>query len=336
MAETTFKFIGDVAVEITVTEVDGNLVFTVEVLDETGQIGDLRGLFFDLDDDSLTGLKIFGVDVTSQETNTKDLGQGNNMNGGGRGNYDVGVGFGTPGIGQDDIQTTTFTLSADQDLSLDDLAENFGVRLTSVGEEGGPRNGSLKLTEVCEDECCEEVCEEEQVCTEITIDFNEQSAGAVVSQYVFDDLIVDIDAQRKNSGPANDAMIFDTANPTGGDDDLATDEQEMVLIITEDNDATDPDDAGQGGYITFKFNEAVDMTSIVVIDANGGGTIVSDQGDSVDIPDQEDGQIGIIDLSGFDDITELTVNLTGSGAVDDLIFEECDTIEFCRCVDDLL
>lgn len=336
MAETTFQIIGDVAVAITVTEVAGDLVFTVEVLDETGQIGDLRGLFFDLSDDSLTGLTIIGDDVTAQGTDTKDLGNGNNMNGGGRGKYDVGVGFGTPGIGNDDIQTTTFTLSADQDLSIDDLAENFGVRLTSVGEEGGPREGSLKLTEICE-----KVCEEEEVCTELKIDFEQFEAGDLVDEIILGDLVVSVQADEDDSSDAttdNDAMIFDSENPTGGDPDLGTADQGKVLIITENDNAANPDDSKDGGVVVFEFSEAVDLTSILLIDTNGG-SITTDQGGNVSIPNLEDNQTDVLLLAsetGFEDVMTLTVNMRGSGAIDDLCFEVCKIVETCSCEYELL
>ena len=54
MASSTFIIAGDVNVSVTITEVDGSLQFDVNVLDDTGMIGDLNALFFDLADDSLT------------------------------------------------------------------------------------------------------------------------------------------------------------------------------------------------------------------------------------------------------------------------------------------
>lgn len=59
--------------------------------------------------------------------------------------YDVGLQFGEPGIGDDkgDFQTVTFTLTG---LALADLEDaTFGLRLQSVGETGGSRDGSCKL-----------------------------------------------------------------------------------------------------------------------------------------------------------------------------------------------
>lgn len=155
MAQQTFIIDGDVDTRITIVEDNGELVFTVEVLETDGQIGDLRGLFFDFNDESLTGLSVDGADVTDQKfdpNKVDNLGNGANMKGHltKRGNaFDGGVEFGTQGIGKDDIQTTTFRLSADQDLDLS-LFEGarFGVRYTSVGEEDGPREDSLKIADI--------------------------------------------------------------------------------------------------------------------------------------------------------------------------------------------
>lgn len=77
-----------------------------------------------------------------------DLGGGNNLNGGGSPcPCDLGVEIDSPGIGSDDFQQVTFTLSHDiEDLTLDLLSDQVvGIRATSVGAEGSARNGSSKL-----------------------------------------------------------------------------------------------------------------------------------------------------------------------------------------------
>ena len=57
--------------------------------------------------------------------------------------------------------------------------------------------------------------------------------------------------------PANHpAMIFDSADPTGGDNDLATVDQQNILIISEDADSTDPDDNAAGGTLIFHFRKS--------------------------------------------------------------------------------
>lgn len=140
-------------VEVYVEEQNGALVFTVTVLSTPTLTADLRGLFFDVADASqLTGMAVsqVGAAVTDFDTgNVIDLGNGANMIGAAD-PFDVGLEFGTQGIGKDDIQTATFTLTnADGDLTLDDLAHvEFGARLTSIGAPGGSRTDSAKLTTI--------------------------------------------------------------------------------------------------------------------------------------------------------------------------------------------
>lgn len=155
MASTTFTITGAVNVAVTITEmIDGSLKFDLKVLDDTGSIGDLNALYFDLANDSLTdGLVVDGADITGEVFKTDSVTKVDsytNMNGEvikDLGKFDGGVQFGTSGIGTDDIRETSFTLSHHTaTLSLADFSlQDFGVRLTSVGEEGGSRDGSLKL-----------------------------------------------------------------------------------------------------------------------------------------------------------------------------------------------
>ena len=64
-------------------------------------------------------------------------------------------------------------------------------------------------------------------------------------------------------------MIFDTANPTGGDTDLATPGYGLgndtalgnVVILSEDADSSDPDDNAGGGTLTFTYDESVFIES---------------------------------------------------------------------------
>lgn len=161
MATLTFTVEGAVNVSVTVTENDdGTLTFDLAVLDETGSIGDLQGLFFDIGDDALVdGLSVSGDDVTDEkfsENSVSKLSGGVNVNGevlNEAGHFDGGIRFGTSGIGKDDIRETSFTLAHDSaDLTLDlFLSQDFAVRLTSVGAEGGARDDSLKLLTVSPD-----------------------------------------------------------------------------------------------------------------------------------------------------------------------------------------
>lgn len=161
MSTMTFTITGEVNVEITVTELaDGTLKFDLTVLDETGSIGDLNALFLDFADDSLTdGMVITGDDVTGtalKQDGVTKVDSYTNMNGevvNDLGKFDAGIQFGTQGIGEDDIRSTSFILSnTDVDLTLETIAlQDFGIRLTSVGEEGGTRDGSLKLGDTAPD-----------------------------------------------------------------------------------------------------------------------------------------------------------------------------------------
>jgi hypothetical protein len=140
---------GSPGVNIQVVEVNGALSFSLEVDDTGPHTGDLRGLFFDLNSmDKLAGLAFSGSDVTGMDTiNVIDLGDGVNLKGAAS-SFDVGVKFGTQGIGTDDIQSTSFLLTnTENNLTLDDIANVlFGTRLASVGDADGNRNDSVKLT----------------------------------------------------------------------------------------------------------------------------------------------------------------------------------------------
>ena len=148
------SFTGD-PIEVKITFDDaaadpGDIWIGVEVLGD--QEGDLRGLFLNLSDDSLiAALEVTGSDVTRiVKFDVMNIGLGVNLNGGGGPcPCDLGIRLGTPGMGRDDIQSTSLVLShPDEDLSLS-LFQNelVGVRVTSV-EVGGSRNGSSKTVAV--------------------------------------------------------------------------------------------------------------------------------------------------------------------------------------------
>ncbi len=91
------------------------LKFTLTVDDSiTGNIGDLRGIFFHVADESLlSGLTAAGLDVTDQAysaNSVSNLGNGANVNGS-LNPFDAGIEIGSQGIGQNDIRTTMFVLS---------------------------------------------------------------------------------------------------------------------------------------------------------------------------------------------------------------------------------
>lgn len=146
-------------VQIIVTQVGTDVQFAVNVIPNPN-IGDIRGVFFNISDESLLpGLSITGADVTQvvkSANSVTNLGGGNNTNP--EGPFDIGVEIGTPGIGSDDIQSTVFTASHSSGLLTTHFttvtdpvtgsgpnALLFAVRLTSVGLPGSNRGGSSKL-----------------------------------------------------------------------------------------------------------------------------------------------------------------------------------------------
>ena len=131
----------------------GKMQVTVDVVPNPN-IGDIRGVFLHIADESLiAGLSVVDPgDLTAIQfgaaNSVINLGGGNNLNGGGTPcGCDMGFDVGTPGIGFNDIQSTTFVMMhASVPLTIAHFAnEQHGVRLTSVGVPGGSRNGSSKL-----------------------------------------------------------------------------------------------------------------------------------------------------------------------------------------------
>ncbi|HSC25625.1 MAG TPA: Ig-like domain-containing protein, partial [Vicinamibacterales bacterium] len=127
-------------IRVTVVEKDGKLIFTVLTEETSTKALDLRGLFFHIDESALPGLTVTNADPIITDTqiaqnSVLDLGQGANMNGAVKDGFDVGIRFGTPGIGKDDVDgPVSFTLEGTSDLTLDDIAHmQFGARTTSTG-----------------------------------------------------------------------------------------------------------------------------------------------------------------------------------------------------------
>ncbi|HBL60592.1 MAG TPA: hypothetical protein DDZ80_19690, partial [Cyanobacteria bacterium UBA8803] len=129
----------------------GKVKFTVNVTSPTVG-GDIRGLFFDIANNSLLGgLNITGnTDPFSNFTQIADgvtaAGTGNNINGGGAANpgpFDVGLAIGSAGSSGGLLQTTSFFLSHNtQSLDISQFFnQTFGLRLQATGGS----NGSSKL-----------------------------------------------------------------------------------------------------------------------------------------------------------------------------------------------
>ncbi|MEQ6250323.1 Ig-like domain-containing protein [Sulfitobacter sp. HNIBRBA3233] len=157
-------------IDFTVVEKDVNddeimdLVWTATIDESYGLTGDLRAIMWDVNDgretkwsalDDKVAPPVLGSDVTDWQFDANavdNFGNGANLHGeitSRNRDFDAGVEIGTQGIATDDIQSTTWTVLGDTSigsLSLDDIGnQRIGVRVTSVGEPGGNRDGSLKI-----------------------------------------------------------------------------------------------------------------------------------------------------------------------------------------------
>ncbi|MBB3994588.1 Ca2+-binding RTX toxin-like protein [Sulfitobacter undariae] len=157
-----------------------------------------------------------------------------------------------------------------------------------------------------------------------TIDFNNLASGeSVNSQY--EDWGVQISAT--GTAPSeNDAMVFDTSNPSAGDTDLATDNLENVLIVSEDGDAANPNDDASGGVITFNFDNGPTIKELTFLDIEESATMRFYDRDGELIsehyvePTADNGQT-VVEFF-VPETFRLEVELQGSGAIDNLLFDD--------------
>lgn len=178
-----------------------------------------------------------------------------------------------------------------------------------------------------DDDDSEKVCE----------DFDSAEAGDDPFSAFSGLLITGQNAGSDPNGPS-DAMIFDTANPTGGDWDLGFADQGKAIILSEDGDSSDPDDNAHGGTISFEFLSASDVQSVNILDVEEqGGTIDLFDADgnvlnSFEIPAAGDNSVQTIEIATAG-VTFMDVNLVGSGAVDDLCYsnpkaDDCEGAQY--------
>ncbi len=104
--------------------------------------------------------------------------------------------------------------------------------------------------------------------TNVILDFSDLSSGTIVGSQLSASGVT-ISSASSSTPP----MIFDTANPTGDDGDLASASFGNVLILSEDGDGSDPDSASGGGTVIFTFDSAADVNSLSVLDFEEGGEI---------------------------------------------------------------
>lgn len=183
--------------------------------------------------------------------------------------------------------------------------------------------------------------------TPILIDFEGLEPGTNVEEVTVNGLTVSIEA----TGGINQAWVFDSSAPTGGDEDLGTPNQNCTpagpgegtggvpgspgencvalgnVLIIQENDNGIPDDASTGGTLTFTFSEPVIVNyfdlldfeetttpSIIFYDENDQqlGTPISPTGLGDNSYEQFDPKV---DAGVFEVVTKILMDLPISGAV---------------------
>ncbi|MEM9215592.1 MAG: Ig-like domain-containing protein [Cyanobacteria bacterium P01_F01_bin.150] len=152
--------------------------------------------------------------------------------------------------------------------------------------------------------------------TFIDFDSSDLAVGDVVNNQI-DNLTVSTDSDLV-------PMIFDSANPTGGDTDLASPELGHILIISEDGDSADPDDNAKGGTLMLDWDGVVNVDSLGLLDIEEMGSMVTLYGAddmtvlaTIDIPSLANNSYQSLDIN-VSDVGKMDVLLTGSGAITDI------------------
>ena len=338
---------------VTITEnSDGTLTFSVT--QEDGNIGDLRGLFFDFADETiLSSLTITSADGLTEyrigDDNIKDLGDGSNMNGltGSDKGYDIGIEIGTSGIGSNDIRTFSFTLdSSTRPLSLSDLSlVDFAARLTSVGIVGGTRADSSKILEITSKAA-------DATNDLATVDENQTVSGNVLANDTNGGGTTTITGW--SGGAVGDQLAL-----ASGDDIIGTVQLNADGTYTVDANAADELSADESIVYTFNYDvrnqtEATSYstdtaTFTVVINGvndgpvaqdDAGGSVTEDQALTGDVTDNDsdvdrlDNHTWALVDGSFDGNGTLTFNADGTwsydagGAYDDLNDGESVNLSF--------
>ncbi|TDK49701.1 VCBS domain-containing protein [Antarcticimicrobium luteum] len=334
----TFVVDGDVDTQVTVTEVaDGTLRFDLNVLG-AGLIGDLRGLFFDLADPdgaptlNLSTLSIEGETLVDghisnpsklvgntkfEEAAVDTVGRDANMKGKilhDYGRYDAGIEFGMPGMAKDDIQAVSFTLSSSAgDLSLDMLdLTDFGLRYTSVGEEDGPRDDSLKIGDVSSGVARNDAFE---------VDENDEGTEDLLAN---DTNGTQVDGTRKTVIFVTDADGALTATAGGFERTVVIDGLELgTLTVSDDGYATfvadgaDVDKLGHDAIKTWAFTYVTEATDGSLATADVELTIDGQN----DQPVAEDLFLTVDEDDGS---SPFTPSLTGDGVTASFVASDID------------
>ena len=143
--------------------------------------------------------------------------------------------------------------------------------------------------------------------------------------------MINVFGKRRVGATANDLMIFDSSNPTGNDNDLRTDREGLVLILSQDNNSSNPNDNSKGGFMQFNFpNPLFHINELKLVDINQnerGGTIFAKQTFSrkrrrAAIEPNSISALNSVVLDWYN-VKSMRVNLRGSGAVARIVASTC-------------
>lgn len=185
----------------------------------------------------------------------------------------------------------------------------------------------------------------------LTIGFDDLVTGTIVDNE-YTDMGVSISALNFGGGP-DLAVVFDTANPTGGDSDLGGPfgpgpnnplgalDPGNVLIIQESSAScsatvcTNPDDEGSrpGGRLIIEFAtlvrlDSIDFFDIEIAEAGPGEdnriVLFDVNGLAFDLdfftPDTDGDNLWDQVVFGIDGVSRIEINMGGSGAIDNISF----------------
>jgi len=179
------------------------------------------------------------------------------------------------------------------------------------------------------------------------LDFNWASGGsALPAGTVISDQWLEMGLRVRGERPGlpDAAILFDSANPTGGDFDLATPGTGpmndtalgQLLILPENMKDLDgdglidvPDDAASGGKLVFEFEQAVELYGLTLVDVDLGESVMLRLFDGLRLVED----FAVPDIKGVladnnalcmgfasEPVTRLEVELSGSGGVAGLSF----------------
>ena len=201
--------------------------------------------------------------------------------------------------------------------------------------------------------------EQYQINESFIIDFEDFNTGDIVSEI----FIMDPFENAQVAGitmafpDSNTAMVFDSSNPTGGDFDIGTPNEIYggpgigdggvsnnialgnVLILSEDLDASDPDDifeVGASFVFDFSANDAVILNAFDILDIeeSSNPTVVNlyDFEENIlfskEVTPGGDNSKTTVDLENTSGVAFMEIIMNSSGAIDNIALE-LETAEPC-------